>query len=77
MIWVVGIVAALNLKRVLAQVGLIQAMLLDDARLPHQMVVEQRQSEAFCCLSKTKDVELPIILRILRNAAKLVPMCPT
>ena len=66
---VVGVfsrVAALNLLQELAQLALIHLEVADETGLLVQVEGEHGQGGAWGCLSKCKDVKLPVVLSILQ-----------
>ena len=67
MVWVVGIISALNLLCISAQLSLVQVGLLNEAGLLHEVVEEQGQRGPLGGLSKTKNVKLPVVLCILHR----------
>ena len=69
---VLGLVAALYLLQEVPELGLIHAELIEHASLFEEVEGQHRQRRAWSCISKSKDVELPIALCLLqaRNSSK-------
>jgi len=66
-VWVVGIVAALNPLKPVAQLLLIQLEIPNHACLPVQVKSQHGQTGSRTGFSKPKDVKLPVGLSILQN----------
>ena len=66
-VWVVGIVAALDPLQPVAQLLLIQLEIPNHACLPVQVKSQHGQTGSRTGFRKTKDVELPVGLSILQN----------
>ena len=69
MVGISTVIARLNLLQEMTQLVLIHLVLLDHARLLHEVGHEQGQTVPRAGLSKPKDVKLPVALCILHSIA--------
>ena len=67
MVGISTVIARLNLLQETTQLVLIQSVLLDHARLFHEVECEQEQTVPRASLCKPKDVKLPVALCILHS----------
>ncbi len=61
------IVASLDSLQISAQLGLVMTPLLNCTRLLQKVVGQERQGVSWRCLSKCKDVKLPVAVSILQS----------